>query len=55
MRWLFSWTLYWLGDAAERCASGCEWLSYRFANLYQWLMAKASNAQGDGPGPWQNV
>lgn len=49
MRWLISWTLYWLGDLVSKPMSRWDWHLYP---LYNWLMQKANDVQGHGPGPW---
>jgi hypothetical protein len=36
-------------------ADWCAWYHNALFRPYQWLMLKAYDVQGDGPGPWQKV
>ena len=51
MRWLVSWSLYWLGDAVSRPMEAFDW-GWLYP-VYNWLMLRSGDVQGEGPGPWQ--
>lgn len=56
MRWLFSWTLYWIGDLVYHLFGwsfddhGIGWVFY---TVYETLMEWSDYVQGDGCGPWK--
>lgn len=53
MRWLLSWAFYWAGDIVSRWNDNDARFTEAGYRLYQWLMLKAHDLQGDGKGPWQ--
>lgn len=53
MRWLLSWSLYWLGDVVSRWNDHDARFTETGFRLYQWLMRSAHRVQGGGRGPWR--
>lgn len=51
MRRILAYALFYTGDLVNRIDScSCQWLN--LYPLYNWLMCRSSDVQGDGPGPW---
>lgn len=55
MRCLLAWALYWAGHWVSRWNDHDRRFTWIGFDLYQWLMARSSDVQGDGKGPWMRV
>jgi hypothetical protein len=55
MKPYLAWAFYGCGDAVSRVMNLGDWVSGALYPLYNWLMCKSTQIQGNGPGPWGPV
>jgi len=53
MRWAAAWAFYWCGDLVSRPMEWFDWAGGPLYPLYNWLMCKSNDIQGNGDGPWE--
>jgi hypothetical protein len=53
MRYIASWLLFIAGDLVSRLLHRMDWTAPVLYPLYNLLIFKSSDIQGNGPGPWR--